>query len=109
MPFENKDSLLHYALFTSSTAIYPKNKAMEYLGLGLVSEAGEVAGIVKKLIRDDAFSIESLMDELGDVMWYWAQICVHNNIDPVSVLDRNMEKLLDRQRRNVISGSGDKR
>ena len=35
-----------------TTAIYPKKDAIAYLSLGLVSEAGEVAGRVKQQIRD---------------------------------------------------------
>ena len=34
------------------TAIFPKNKAMEYLTLGLTGEAGEIANKVTKFIRD---------------------------------------------------------
>ena len=48
---ENMD-FANYQLRTSQTAIYPSDKALEYLALGLVSEAGEVAGKVKRIIRD---------------------------------------------------------
>ena len=41
-----------YEQQAGETAIFPKDKALEYLALGLTSEAGEVAGKVKKLIRD---------------------------------------------------------
>ena len=37
-----------------STAIFPKEKATEYLTLGLTGEAGEIANKVKKFIRDGA-------------------------------------------------------
>lgn len=36
-----------------STAVYPKEKAFEYLATGLASEAGEVASLVSKWIRGD--------------------------------------------------------
>ena len=42
-----------YLQFTRTTAIYPKDRELEYLGLGLASEAGEVCGKLKKVIRDD--------------------------------------------------------
>lgn len=42
-----------YQAFTRTTAIYPEDRTLEYLGLGLASEAGEVAGVVKKWIRDE--------------------------------------------------------
>lgn len=51
-----------------------------YVRLGLISEVGEVAGQVKRIIRDDGGVLTSerrgkLLDELGDVLWYWAQLC----------------------------------
>ena len=53
----------------SLTAIYPKEKALEYLALGLTSEAGEVAGKVKKLIRDGKGDKKAIASEIGDVLW----------------------------------------
>ena len=41
-----------YQRKAKETAIFPADKALEYLSLGLVGEAGEVANKVKKLIRD---------------------------------------------------------
>ena len=51
------------------TAIYPEKDALPYLSLGLVSEAGEVAGKVKKLIRDGTQS--DVASEIGDVLPYF--------------------------------------
>ncbi len=41
-----------YQIWSRSTAIYPENEALQYLALGLCSEAGEVAGKIKKFIHD---------------------------------------------------------
>ena len=54
--------------------------------LGLANEAGEVAGKIKKLFRDKGGCIsdadrESLKMELGDVLWYLAQICTELDLD----------------------------
>ena len=68
-----------YQLFTRSTAIYPKDKADFYLALGLASEAGEVAGIFKRLLRGDYEVPEAmarLHKELGDVLWYISQVTI---------------------------------
>ena len=41
-----------YQAEAKKTAIFPADKALEYLSLGLVGEAGEVANKVKKIIGD---------------------------------------------------------
>ena len=85
-----------------------------YPTLGLTNEAGEVAGKIKKLFRDKDGDItdtdrESLKLELGDVLWYLAQICTELNIDLGEVAEANLEKLFSRQERGTIGGEGDKR
>ena len=49
-----------YQVFTRTTAIYPKDKADVYLALGLASESGEVAGKLKKHIRDGVLNLDSM-------------------------------------------------
>jgi len=102
-------NLNEYMEFTRSTAIYPKDQAFSYLALGLTSEAGEVAGKIKKGIRDRGFDVMSTVDEVGDVFWYLARLCDELGFAPEVVLDRNVVKLRDRAARGVIGGSGDKR
>lgn len=97
-----------YQAFTRSTAIYPKNKALEYLTLGLASEAGEVAGVVKKHIRDGK-SLEGLCSELGDVLWYITRLADELGLNLQDVIDQNVEKLSSRKERGVLGGSGDYR
>jgi NTP pyrophosphatase (non-canonical NTP hydrolase) len=85
-----------------------------YPTLGLCGEAGEVADKVKKVIRDrgGAFSpevIEALQLELGDVLWYVAQLASELGLDLEAVAQANLDKLASRAARNVIAGSGDHR
>ena len=101
--------LNEYQKWSRQTAIYPEKQALEYLALGLVSEAGEVAGKVKKLIRDNKFDKEATVKEIGDVFWYLARMCDHLGINCEDVLQQNYEKLSDRASRGVLSGSGDNR
>ena len=98
-----------YQDFAETTAIYPEDKALEYLALGLTSEAGEVAGKVKKLVRDGEMSVEDLAKELGDVVWYVAQLCTELDLYFSEVMGLNVEKLSDRLVRGKIGGSGDNR
>lgn len=99
-----------YQKEAAKTAIYPKDLAIEYLMLGLCSESGEVAGIAKKVIRDyDFYNVDCIKKELGDVLWYIAQICSEFEISLEDCAIKNIEKLNDRQKRNKLQGSGDNR
>lgn len=97
-----------------ATAIYGAGNAVIYPALGLANEAGEVLGKIKKVLRDKngEFTLETnkaIGDEIGDVLWYMAALCRDLNIQLGDVAKNNITKLLDRQARNVIQGSGDNR
>ncbi len=97
------------------TAVYPSDRALEYLTLGLVGEAGEVANKLKKVIRGDyqdpklgsaipeAVRYE-IIDELGDVLWYVAQLSIVLDIRLSSVMEQNIRKLKNRQQDNTLKG-----
>jgi NTP pyrophosphatase (non-canonical NTP hydrolase) len=85
-----------------------------YPTLGLVNEAGEVAGKVKKIFRDRQGVItdadrEALTLELGDVLWYLSELCTRLDIRLEDVAARNIVKLADRAARGVLHGDGDTR
>ena len=85
-----------------------------YPTLRLANEAGEVAGKVKKIFRDQQGEItdadlEALTLELGDVLWYLSEICTRLGIRLEDIASRNIAKLADRASRGVISGEGDLR
>lgn len=96
-----------YQQETRRFAIYPPGDAISYLGLGLTSEAGEVAGKLKKSIRDDYFNLEELVSEVGDVLWYCARLLDEVGVDLSSALEENIKKLELRKANNTIKGSGD--
>jgi NTP pyrophosphatase (non-canonical NTP hydrolase) len=103
-----------YQKYTNETAIYPEENAMEYLVMGLVGEAGEVANKYKKVIRDKGGEMthddrKNLAKELGDVLWYQARIADELGVDFSVVAMDNINKLFDRLNRGVIGGSGDER
>lgn len=90
------------------------NAPIVYPTLGLVNEAGEVAGKVKKLFRDKGGEIsdedrEALKAELGDVLWYLTQICTNLGLTLEEVAEANLDKLFDRLERGAIQGDGDQR
>jgi NTP pyrophosphatase (non-canonical NTP hydrolase) len=104
-----------YQRRSRETARYPDAGANPiYPTLGLCGESGEVADKVKKVLRDqagdfDADSLEGLRLELGDVLWYVAQLASELGFDLDTIARANLEKLASRAARNVIAGSGDQR
>ena len=104
-----------YEKLAGWTAIFPKDKALEYLALGMTSEAGEVAGKVKKLIRDGAdkedFEVKKLAiaSEIGDVIWYCAMMAKEVGVPLNDIMKENLKKLHGRKERGTLSGSGDER
>ena len=104
-----------YQYQATQTAIFPKEKALEYLALGLTSEAGEVAGKVKKLIRDgedvEGFELKkiAIASEVGDVLWYCAMMAKEVGVPLNTIMKENLEKLHSRKERGKLSGSGDDR
>jgi NTP pyrophosphatase (non-canonical NTP hydrolase) len=97
------------------TAVYPgAGNNLTYPALGLCGEAGEAAEKVKKALRDDGGLLTDerragLAAELGDVLWYVAQLATEAGLDLDTVAGENLSKLLSRQERNVLQGSGDTR
>ena len=104
-----------YQQRSRQTARYPDVGANPlYPTLGLCGEAGEVADKVKKVLRDrrgvfDAEVRQDLALELGDVLWYVAQLATELGLDLEEVASANLQKLASRAARNVIRGSGDRR
>ena len=98
-----------YQDFTDETAVYPEEKGLEYVALGLASEAGEFAGKVKKMIRDNKYDDVEMIQELGDVLWYVARAAAELDYHLSDVAIENVTKLKSRMERGKISGEGDKR
>lgn len=97
---------------TEETAVYPPQKSIEYLSLGLNDEAGEVAGAVKKYLRGD-YDEEELRSrvkgEAGDVLWYWVRLLDELDLSAEEVMEANADKVFDRKERGKIRGDGDNR
>ena len=103
-----------YQHFSRRTAEYPREAWLAYPALGLAGEAGEVAEHAKKAIRDDGGAVSpqrraAIAKELGDVLWYVTQLASELELELEQIARENLEKLFSRQRRGVLSGSGDER
>ena len=68
--------------------------------IGIASEGGEFAEIVKKCIFQgkplDADTQFHIKRELGDIMWYWTNSCRALGLDPNEVIEENVNKLKSR-------------
>ncbi len=99
------------------TAIYPDHWAIIYPTLGLTGEAGEVAEKVKKAVRGDIeFTDEAqeqhrlaVAKELGDVLWYVANLASDLGYSLQDVAEMSLAKLEDRKHRGTLQGEGDDR
>ncbi|MCU0653587.1 MAG: nucleoside triphosphate pyrophosphohydrolase family protein [Candidatus Pacebacteria bacterium] len=98
-----------------ATAMYNgAGKNFAYPALGLCGEAGEVAEKVKRIVRDGrreatAEEVEAISKELGDVLWYIANVASEFGLDLDVIARQNLEKLASRKDRGVLHGSGDNR
>lgn len=107
-------SLHSYQEFVRSTKAYGDEYNLVYPVLGLASEAGEVAGKLKKIMRDNdgqltQESFYDIVSELGDVLWYVTAAADDMGITISDVFYENYKKLSSRKSRGVIKGSGDNR
>lgn len=108
-----------YQTLSGQTAFYADAsrgtvKALSYVGLGLVGEAGEIANKLKKILRDDASLLteekrQQLIDELGDVLWYAAALATELHVGLGEVAMRNLDKLGQRKAKDTLGGAGDQR
>lgn len=89
-----------------------ENAPPEERVFGLLEEAGELAGVFKRMLRGDFppdVAATKLHKELGDVLWYLARVAADNGWDLSDVAKANLDKLESRKIRNVIMGQGDDR
>ncbi len=104
-----------YQKKSRKTAVYPNlGNNFIYPTLGLVGEAGEVSNKVKKIQRDRNGVLgegdkKELSKEIGDVLWYIANLCSELKLNLSTVAKENIKKLSSRVKRNKLSGSGDNR
>jgi len=109
------ESLEEYQIRSRSTwGPVRTDHPLVYPALGLANEAGEVAGKVKKIMRDRGGVVtdadrDALRYELGDVLWYLAQLCTELDLTLTDVARANLDKLADRVARGVLHGDGDHR
>lgn len=108
-----------YQNLCKRTAVYRETSKMwlprmSYCAMGLASEAGEVLGQTKRVIRDDGEHFtesrnSKIADELGDVLYYAAMLAYECGLDFDDIARHNVEKLRSRFERGTIQGEGGER
>lgn len=108
------------------TTCMPSCDNFSYMMLNLVGEVGEFASKVAKRLRKEEAGVHdnklywehgdvpqtddvALRKEAGDILWQLSGLCTVMGWRLESVAVENISKLADRQKRNVIDGSGDDR
>ena len=87
------DEYAAWAATVAKVDEHPSNERLSYLGLGLAGESGEVAEHIKKLLRDDWLDKAGLVEELGDVIYYWACLCAATGQQPSELLMASAAKI----------------
>lgn len=103
---------MEFSEFQSSIKVLYKHRPdpLTYAILGIGGEAGEVIELYKKAMRlftpEEVLVVmdtrDSLLDELGDVLWYVARVADLLGADLETVAQMNMKKLAYRS----IHGKG---
>lgn len=103
-----------YQGICKETAFYSGEWQVMYPALGLAGEVGEVCNKIKKIYRDDDGHMtdeqrEGIAKELGDCLWYFAQLATDLGVSLDVIARGNIAKLSSRKERGVLGGSGDNR
>jgi NTP pyrophosphatase (non-canonical NTP hydrolase) len=101
------------------TAMYPSaGNNFIYPVLGLAGETGEVVEKFKKLMRDSnvvtvadmtELQKEGIAKELGDMLWYIAQIGTELGVTLEDIVAMNLKKIQVRKEQGRLHGEGDNR
>jgi NTP pyrophosphatase (non-canonical NTP hydrolase) len=93
----------------AAKSMLPQGRNINYLGLGLAGETGELCDKLKRIIRGDGVLDDTVLNECGDILWYLSQLAAFWHVDLDYIAQMNLEKLDKRMQENTIAGKGDKR
>lgn len=87
------DAYARWAAGIASRVGDSDRERLAYLGLGLASEAGELADHLKRLLRDESADPAGFTEELGDIAFYWAALCHAAGASPDDVLTESRARI----------------
>lgn len=98
------------SVWLGSPAMDKERADLNFIGLAICEEAGEVAGKLKKMSRGDGnITYEQIAYELGDVLYYVTKLGNSIGFPLNDLLIMNINKLESRLDRGTMRGSGDER
>lgn len=102
-----------YQVWVEDNVFYGGNE-LSYPAMGLCEEAGEFAGKVKKMLRDNDGKItdeikKAMVKELGDVFFYLSMAVIKLGSSLDEAAQSNIDKGEGRKARGTLKGSGDDR
>lgn len=75
----------------------PKSTRALHACLGMAGEVGEISGAIEKwLMYQQTLDTVNLREELGDLLWYFAQMCNAMDFDMAEIMATNIQKLKHR-------------
>lgn len=109
--------------YQKEARLFAVNDDLLHFTFGLLEEAGEAAGVLKRVYRgDDGYedfnwsdyglseeAEKKLAAELGDILWHIAVIADNLGLSLDAIAEYNLTKLQSRKQRDMIKGSGDDR
>ena len=91
----------------TSAAPFPERERPLVQGLALCGEAGELANLIKKAAwHGQPADPAKIADEMGDCLWYLADLCGHYGLRLEDVAAGNVAKLQKRYPKGFEVGGG---
>lgn len=70
---------------------------IQHMLFGMMTELGELVDTYKKhYAYGKELDLVNVMEEMGDIMWYWAGMCTITGINTSGTLQVNIDKLIAR-------------
>jgi NTP pyrophosphatase (non-canonical NTP hydrolase) len=102
-------TLEEIALISNLYAITDPKENLVIFALGLAGETGKVSEQIKKYFRDGVIDKELLAKELGDVLAYLRLLADTFGFTLEEIVQINHAKLIAREQKGTLRGSGDER
>lgn len=100
----NDITLNDYLMLVTKTNKFKPNEAINLAKIGLFGEVGSFLSIYKKRDRGEKSNEEkfknSLIEELGDIFWYFSLLCIQSDINLIELVDTILKGSFELQENN---------